>query len=48
MSVCSLTYLSKDGAPCSFTNVMFGVLFNDTTTVAVLGSVISEIVEHEL
>jgi len=40
MNVSSLIDLSEDGAPCSFTNGMFVVLFNDTTTVTVLGSVI--------
>jgi hypothetical protein len=48
MSFCSLTDLSKDGAACSFTNGMLAVLFNDTTTVTVLLSVIRKIVEYEL
>jgi hypothetical protein len=48
MSVCSFSDLSKDGDACSFTNIMFPVLFNDTTTVTVLGNIIWDIVEYGL
>ena len=48
MSVLSFSDPSKDGAACSFTNLMFAALYNDTTTFTVFGNIIWEIVEHEL